>query len=219
MFIDLTAAYDTVNTQVLLQKIYNRTRDFRLTQIIGCLLENRSRLVVDFQRKRSRTIRNGLPQGSFLAPMLFNIHNDNQPISTHTRSFADVDDLAVTAQETVFELVEERLRASLNELRDYYEASYLKPNPTKTQLCVFYLRNKDANRRLRVEWNGSQLEHHPAPKYLGITLDRILSFNKHCHNIKINVSSRNNLLRKITFQLRHPTANGENHNACSMLLR
>ena len=39
---------------------------------------------------------------------------------------------------------------------------------------------------------------YPHPKYLGVTLDRTLSYKEHTHNTKIKVATRNNLLRKLS---------------------
>ena len=49
-------------------------------------------------------------------------------------------------------------------------------------------------------WNGLELDHHPHPNpiYLGVTLDRTLSFKQHALNTKPKVNTRNNLLRKLT---------------------
>ena len=38
----------------------------------------------------------------------------------------------------------------------------------------------------------------PHPKYLGVTLDRTLSYKQHIHNTKMKVATRNNLLRKLS---------------------
>ena len=64
---------------------------------------------------------------------------------------------------------------------------------TRTQICCFHLRNRDAKRKLNVTWNGLELDHYPNPIYLGVTLDRTLSFKQHA-----NVNTRNNLLEKFT---------------------
>ena len=37
---------------------------------------------------------------------------------------------------------------------------------------------------------------YPPPKYLGVTLDRTISYKEHIHNTKMKVTTRNNLLRK-----------------------
>lgn len=70
-FIDLSAAYDKVNHGLLLEKIYKLTQDFKLTQIIESLMSNR-RFFVTLAGKHSRwrDSKNGLPQGSVLAPTL-----------------------------------------------------------------------------------------------------------------------------------------------------
>ena len=50
----------------------------------------------------------------------------------------------------------------------------------------------------KVEWNRTKLENTQHPKYLGVTLDRTLSYKKHMHNTKMKVATRNNLLRKLS---------------------
>ena len=47
-------------------------------------------------------------------------------------------------------------------------------------------------------WNGLQLDHYPNPIYIGVTLDRTLSFKQHALNTKAKVNTRNNRLRKLT---------------------
>ena len=41
------------------------------------------------------------------------------------------------------------------------------------------------------------LENADTPKYLGVTLDRTLSYKTHIHNTKMKVETRNNLLKKL----------------------
>ena len=66
-------------------------------------------------------------------------------------------------------------------MSDYYQRNQLRPNPTKTQLSAFHLRNRDASYKLQVDWEGTPLEHAQNPVYLGVTLDRTLSYKKHAH--------------------------------------
>ena len=197
-FVDLSAAYDTVNHRLLIQKLYNTTLDSQLCRVIQNLMSDR-RFYVELNNERSRwrIQKNGLPQGSVLSPTLFNIYTNDQPILDGTRSFIYADDLCVTAQYPTFQEVEQQIEEALGELTHYYRSNSLRANPDKTQVTAFHLRNREAKRSLQVSWNGVVLENTDTPKYLGVTLDRTLSYKTHIHNTKMRVATRNNLLKKL----------------------
>lgn len=60
------------------------------------------------------------------------------------------------------------------------------------------LKNREAMRKLNINWQGQILEHSFTPKYLGVKLDRTLSYKEHCMGTKSKVMSRNNIIRKLT---------------------
>ena len=199
VFVDLSAAYDTVNHRRLLSKFLDMTKDLHLTELIQTMLQNR-RFFVELGGKRSRWRKqqNGLPQGSVLAPMMYNIYTNDQPIDNLTRRFIYADDLCITAQSTKFTEVETVLTEALAGLTSYYEENQLRANSAKTQVCAFHLRNKQASRHLNISWSGTRLEHCQNPVYLGVTLDRSLSFRAHVEKTKAKVCTRNNILSKLT---------------------
>ena len=174
------------------------TRDYRLMCMIRTLLENR-RFFVELGGKRSRwrSQRNGLPQGSVIAPLLFNVYTNDKPIHPGTRRFVYADDLAVITQSTDFAPVEETLTSALDSLSEYYTTNQLRANPTKTQVSLFHLRNRECGKQLNISWNGVNLTHCNLPVYLGITLDRTLSNNAHIEKTKKKVGTRNNIIRKL----------------------
>ena len=51
------------------------------------------------------------------------------------------------------------------------------------------------NLKLNMKWNNSVLQYILDPVYLGITLDRILSYKAHMDKLKKKIVSRNNLLQ------------------------
>ena len=113
------------------------------------MLSNR-RFKVELNGKQSRWRNqpNGLPQGSVLYPLLFNVYTNDQPLPVATNSVIYADDLCLTTQQKTFEQVETTLASGLNELGAYYNENHLRPNPAKSQLTAFHLKNHQANRKL-----------------------------------------------------------------------
>ena len=194
-FVDLSAAYDTVKHRLLIQKLYNTTLDSQLCRVIQNLLSDR-RFYVELNNERSRwRIKKTVYHRGLFPPTLFNIYTNNQPILDGTRSFIYADDLCITAQYPTFQAVEQIFDEAMEELSHYYRSK--SANSDKTQVTAFHLRNREANRSLQVSWNGVDLENTDTPKYLGVTLERTLSYKTHMHNTKMKVATRNSLLKKL----------------------
>ena len=79
----------------------------------------------------------------------------------------------------------------------YYDTNQLRANPSKSQVCAFHLRNREAKRELNVVWNGTRLSNTTTPVYLGIHLDRTLCYKTHIEKTKMKVNARNNIIRKL----------------------
>ena len=83
--------------------------------------------------------KNGLPQGSVLAPTMFNIYTNDQLIYYGTRSFIYADDLCITSQYQSFKQVEETIEEALNNLTTYYKMNSLRVNPEKKHMSLRYI--------------------------------------------------------------------------------
>ena len=204
----------------MIQKLYKTTLDSQLCRVIQNLLSDR-RFYVELNNERSRwrIQNNGLPQGSVLSPTLFNICTSHQPILDGTRSFIYADDLCVTAQYPTFQEVEQQIEEALGELTHYYRSNSLRANPDKTQVTAFHLRNREAKRSLQVSWNGVDLENTDTPKYLGVTLDRTLSYKTHIQSTKMKVATRNNIVNKLSnSRWGNKCKDNQNHSLSLMLL-
>ena len=105
--------------------------------------------------------------------------------------------MCLATQSTLFETIEERLTDALSVLTKYYHQNSLNANPGKTQVCAFHLKNHLAKRKLNIRWNSQELEYNNFPVYLGVTLDRTLSYAEHTKKVKEKVDTRNNILSKL----------------------
>ncbi|GFS03638.1 RNA-directed DNA polymerase from mobile element jockey-like protein [Elysia marginata] len=94
-------------------------------------------------------------------------------------------------------VISQAIEKTGDSLSNYYTENSLNANPSKTQVCAFHLNNHQANTKLKITWNDQPLKYDEHPVYLGVTLDRTLSFSQHAMNVKAKVAARNSLLRKL----------------------
>ncbi|KAF0699141.1 Uncharacterized protein FWK35_00035076, partial [Aphis craccivora] len=178
-FVDLSSAYDTVWRKDLLSKFLDVIPCKTLLTLLNNMLSNRQLTVyIGEEKSKTRVLNNGLPQGSVLGPLLFNLYTKDLP-STYSKKFIYADDIALASQSTSFEGLEEPLTNDLSKLDSYFKRWRLKPNPTKTEVTVFHLNNKKASQEININFGGQEVRNTKHPKYLGVVLDRTLTYREH----------------------------------------
>ena len=73
----------------------------------------------------------------------------------------------------------------------------LKLSTTKTVSAAFHLNNKETKRELKVNYEKKTLPFFPEPEYLGVTLDRSLTYRRHLESLHKKLTSRVSLLRRL----------------------
>ena len=160
-------------------------------------------------KSRLRRLKNGVPQGSVLAPLLYNIYTYDLP-ATVSRRFAYADDLALLHSDRDWQALEGTLSHDMETLVAYLHNWRLKLSESKTVTQAFHLYNREADREIRFEVrkpDGASLtlsrprptpeDPRPDPKYLGVTLDRSLTFRKHLLATRKKLNTRVSLLRRL----------------------
>jgi len=80
---------------------------------------------------------------------------------------------------------------------EYLQTWKLKLSTTKTVSSAFYHNNKEAERELKVNFNNETLPFCSEPKYLGVTLDRSLTYRRHLESLRKKLTLRIALLRRL----------------------
>ncbi|KAL4153463.1 hypothetical protein QTP88_001296 [Uroleucon formosanum] len=197
VFIDLTCAYDTVWKRGLLLKLAKILKCKTSIRLIDNMLSDRKfKVHINGKESKYKYLQNGLPQGSVLSPVLFNVYTSDF-VNTTSRKFMYADDVGLVAQADSFEKLEEILNENLSIIHKYFQSWHLTLNPTKTTSIAFHLNNRDANRKLNVMSQGVRIQGEDAPRYLRIKLDRTLTFKQHLEGIKNKLKTRNNIISKL----------------------
>ena len=82
-------------------------------------------------------------------------------------------------------------------LSAYLQTWQLKLSHAKTVTAAFHLHNREAKRELKVKSNGKILPFCPVPTFLGVKLDRALTYRHHLEALRKKLSTRVSLLRQL----------------------
>ena len=93
--------------------------------------------------------------------------------------------------------VELTLERDMQDPVHFFRRRRLRLNEAKTTTTPFHLNTKEAGKEIVVHVNGNTLPPCANPRYLGVTLDRSLSFKQHVSNICAKVSARNSIIRRL----------------------
>lgn len=62
---------------------------------------------------------------------------------------------------------------------------------------AFHLNNRDANRKVNLMSQGIKIKGEDASRYLGVKLDRTLTFKQHLEGIRNKLKTRNYIISKL----------------------
>ena len=149
VFIDLEKAFDTVNHQILLSKLYHYGIRGVANKWFSSYLSNRQQKVsINGESSNWLPITCGVPQGSILGPLLFLIYINDMHLSIeHSAIYHFADDTNLLHSCKSFKILRKRVNKDLQLLYEWLCANRLSLNGGKTEFIVFRpTRNKMTER-------------------------------------------------------------------------
>jgi len=131
-----------------------------------------------------------------MASLLFNTYISDLP-TTVSRKYAYADDQVIMHAGVDWQALEGVLTKDMATVGEYLQTWKLKLSTTKTVSAPFHLKNKEAKCELKVKYNNETLPFCSEPKYLGVTLDRSLTYRRHLESLRKKLTSRFALLRRL----------------------
>ena len=181
LLIDIEKAYDSVWHNGL---IYKLQEVCKLSPYIVALIKSfisARHIMVRVNESYSSKIRlsAGVPQGAILSPLLFNLYTSDIPSHPMTRLLLYANDTVIYGQFFYAQTAAQRVRYHLGKLLEYYKTWKIKINADKTKTINF--NRKFTNNKIitKIKIHDKTIEEKNSVKYLGVTLDKRLSFAPH----------------------------------------
>ena len=144
--------------------------DAYIKLIKSFLHERTYRFKYEFKLSKWHPMKAGVPQGSVLAPKLYNIYMSDIPTHPRTKVAQYADDTAIYTTNKDINTNTRRLQTHINKLSTWFSKWRIKLNADKTTAITFTKRIPQNITPLII--NNTQLEYRNQAKYLGITLDK-----------------------------------------------
>ena len=201
IFLDLSKAFDTLNHNVLIQKleiygIQGICRDWFVSY-----LENRS-LVCKLNTAENSTVKSqtfnvtyGAGQGSCLGPLLFILFaNDIHLLEIYGHIILFVDDTTLLGQHKNLNFLKYTIEHDMKLMLDWFNANQLSLNLEKTVLLKFWSNDKSFEIKIQDQVIKKLFKN---TKFLGITTDENLTWNDQANVLYNKVVTNKCLLMNV----------------------
>lgn len=178
--LDITKAFDSVWKEGLIYKTSQMDLDRNVVGVVASFLNDRKAQVkVGNERSREFSVERGVPQGSKLGPLLYNIYTKDIGIKNTERSGMEqfADDTMIWAVGGNCVTVKSNLEKNANELIDQMKNWGIQVNKGKTNFVVVKNGRKNENRTVKdikesgVMMDGQKIECKEKLKYLGLHIN------------------------------------------------
>ena len=186
-FLDLRKAFDTIDHKILLQKLEHYGFRGQCLEYLKSYYHNRKQYVyLNGHRSDVLTVMSGVPQGSILGPLCFNLFINDMPLAVEADVVLFADDAAFIITSPSLEELYHKVNKLFADLTRYLNANRLVPNSSKSKLMMFS--SRPTHDLPVLTFAGEAIEWVEDFKYLGLTITNKLSFAKHIDNIAMNIS-------------------------------
>lgn len=198
VFIDFSQAFDCINHDILLSKLDRYGFRGCVHSLLASYLANRTQYVcIDTHKSSVKRIIAGVPQGSILGPMLFNLYiNDILNLCQQAKCILYADDMTILFSLDSSEQIGRETYAVLQSIQCWSITNRLKINADKSKAILFRPRNKQIIVPQYVKFGSDSIEIVECLKVLGVHFNSHLTWDDHVNSVVIKLSRIAGILSK-----------------------
>ena len=195
VFLDLSKAFDTVDHNVLIEKLRHcGVRGSALMWFTDYLNDRKQCVKFNEEISTFKEIKTSVPQGSSLGPLLFIIYiNDIINCSKLLKFCIYADDSVIYLSGKNASSVIQIVNDQLFHLNNWLLANKLTLNLSKTHFMIFNGRGREMTNE-QVLISNKTIERVEETKLLGITISHNLNWTKHIRNTTLKINKLNGIL-------------------------
>jgi hypothetical protein len=196
VFLDFSKAFDTVDHNILLDKLDHYGIRGLANSWFKSYLTNRHQYVsYDNVSSTYEVVTCGVPQGSVLGPLLFLLYiNDIALVSEKLFSILFADDSNMFISGKYLEPMIDTLNFELSKIVTWLNANKLSLNVEKSHYIVFARQNVTCHKSIVI--NNQVVERVLHTKFLGVIIDYKLSWSNHINYIKSKIAKGTGIIYK-----------------------
>ena len=190
---DLSKAFDSLNHELLIAKLnaYNFD-DSVLKLLLNYLCNRKQRVNINNEFSSWKEIESGVPQGSILGPLLFNIYINDLFYFLEDASIANyADDNTPYLTNKTLEILIRNLEKETGTLYNWFICNCFRPNDDKSKLLVT---NESP---VSAKVGNEVVKSSASVKLLGVTLDSKLTFKEHVTKMCKKISKKVHALGRV----------------------
>ena len=196
IYIDLTKAYDTIDTSILVKKLkHYGIQNEPLNWVKSYLMKRTQVVKIQGTISDEKDVTCGLPQGSLIAPLLFIIYiNDLPHISENLNKILFADDTNLFKRDKSLTRLNKEVENQLIDLETWLKVNKLSLNVSKTKSMVFRTRKNRIDIDSNINMCGQKLDKVEKTKFLGVYIDKHLDWNEHINHVTNKLSRINAII-------------------------